>query len=77
MSAVNDVVQNETRKQNEQLPSITIAKTWRQTPAQRTVVFAIPRKMAEFYDLSKPSTIYLIPKKDGIMLKKLNLENVK
>jgi hypothetical protein len=55
---------------------IEIVKSWRNTDGCRTIVFPLPYKLAEKYHIEKPAKLYLIPRKDGILLKKVDLEGI-
>jgi hypothetical protein len=55
---------------------IVIVKSWRNTDNARTIVFPLPYKLAEKYDIQKPASLYLIPRQDGILLKKVDLEGI-
>lgn len=55
---------------------IVIVKSWRNTDNARTIVFPLPYKLAEKYHIEKPANLYLIPRDDGILLKKVNLEGI-
>ncbi|MDP9305305.1 MAG: hypothetical protein M3O68_03055 [Thermoproteota archaeon] len=55
---------------------IEIVKSWRNTDGCRTIVFPLPYKLAEKYHIEKPAKLYLIPREDGILLKKVDLEGI-
>lgn len=55
---------------------IEIVKSWRNTDGCRTIVFPLPYKLAEKYHIEKPARLYLIPRQDGILLKKVDLEGI-
>ena len=55
---------------------IEIVKSWRNTDGSRTIVFPLPYKLAEKYGIEKPANLYLIPRKDGILLRKVELEEI-
>jgi hypothetical protein len=55
---------------------IEIVKSWRNTDNCRTIVFPLPYKLAERYHIEKPAKLYLIPREDGILLKKVNFEGI-
>jgi hypothetical protein len=56
---------------------IVIVKSWRNTDSARTIVFPLPYKLAEKYHIEKPANMYLIPREEGILLKKVDLEGIK
>lgn len=62
-------------KQEEQ--EIRIVKSWRNSDGARTVIFPIPYKLAKKYDIEKPANLFLIPRDDGILLRKVNTEGIK
>jgi hypothetical protein len=55
---------------------IVIVKSWRNTDNARTIVFPLPYKLAVKYHIEKPANLYLIPRDDGILLKKVDLEGI-
>ena len=55
---------------------IEIVKSWRNTDGSRTIVFPLPYRLAEKYHIEKPVKLYLIPREDGILLKKVDLEGI-
>jgi len=55
---------------------IEIVKSWRNTDGCRTIVFPLPYKLAEKYNIEKPAKLYLIPRNDGILLRKVDLERI-
>jgi hypothetical protein len=55
---------------------IVIVKSWRNTDGCRTIVFPLPYKLAEKYHIEKPANLYLIPREDGILLKKVELGGI-
>jgi len=55
---------------------IVIVKSWRNTDNSRTIVFPLPYKLAEKYHIEKPGNLYLIPREDGILLRKVDLEGI-
>jgi bifunctional DNA-binding transcriptional regulator/antitoxin component of YhaV-PrlF toxin-antitoxin module len=55
---------------------IEIVKSWRNNDKARTTVFPLPYKLAEKYGIEKPANLYLIPRKDGILLRKVELEEI-
>ena len=55
---------------------IEIVKSWRNNDKARTIIFPLPYKLAEKYGIEKPANLYLIPRKDGILLKKVELEGI-
>jgi hypothetical protein len=55
---------------------IVIVKSWRNADKARTLVFPLPYKLAEKYHIEKPANLYLIPRDDGILLKKVDLEGI-
>ena len=57
-------------------PEIEIVKSWRNTDGCRTIVFPLPYKLAEKDHIEKPAKLYLIPRDDGILLRKVDLEGI-
>jgi hypothetical protein len=51
-----------------------IAKSWTLHPESDTLVFCISRNLAKRYNLKKPCRLVLIPKEDGILLKKMEVK---
>lgn len=51
-----------------------IAKSWTLHPESDTLVFCISRELAQRYNLKKPCKLLLIPQKNGILLKKMELK---
>ena len=69
------IVVNEHMKQEEVEPEndFEVAKSFADHQNRRTLVFCIPSKLAQRYNLKKPCKLLLIPQKDGILLKKMEL----
>ena len=55
---------------------VIIVKSWRNSDGARTIVFPLPYKLAEKYHIEKPANLYLIPRDDGILLRKVDLEEI-
>jgi hypothetical protein len=60
----------------EQNDRIRIIHSWRVNKKSPTLIFAIPQDLRKQYDLDEPGSMYLIPKKEGILLKKVQLEGI-
>jgi hypothetical protein len=74
MSAINSVTQ---MKKEEEQDEVTIIHSYRANKNRRTLIFSIPKHVQERYNLNKPTSLYLIPKKDCFVLRKVDLESVK
>ena len=61
-------------KEKEESEDYEIAKSWTLHSESDTLVFCISRKLAQRYNLKKPCRLLLIPKDDGILLKKMELK---
>ena len=64
---------NETREDEQ----VIIVRFSRNTDNARTVVFPLPYSLAKKYSIEKPANLYLIPREDGILLRKVNLEGIR
>ena len=67
------IVLNEHMKPEE---DFEVAKSFADHRNRRTLVFCIPSKLAQRYDLKKPCKLLLIPKEAGILLKKMELKGI-
>jgi len=70
MSILDNVIQ--TKEQQETM----IIHSYRSSQKTPTILIAIPKEIREQYNLDKPASLYLIRKKDGFFLKKVDLENI-
>lgn len=68
------VVDNVTVKEEQ---GVRIMHSYGKSRNSQTLIFSIPKDIREKYDLSKPASLYLIPKEDYFILKKVDLESVK
>ena len=65
---------------NNKMPGkqrIRIVRSWRNNSNAPTVVFSIPHDLAQIYEIDKPCNLFLIPCRDGILLRKVNLRVIK
>ena len=67
MYEVDNVTQ---MKEEEQEQGYRIIHTYGTSNDSPTLIFLIPKDIREMYDLIKPTSLYLIPKKDYLILKK-------
>ena len=70
------IMDNVTMKE-EQEQGVRIIHSYGKSKDSPTLIFSIPKDIREQYDLSKPTSLYLIPKKDYFILRKVDLESVK
>jgi len=70
---IDSMIQTKEEKQNKR---VWIIKSWKDTANSSTLIFSIPKDLQKEYGLSKPTALYLIPKKGGLFLKKVDLESV-
>jgi hypothetical protein len=56
---------------------IRIIKSWRHTNTSRAVSFAIPFEIAQKYSIEHPVNLFVIPREDGILLRKVDTEGIK
>jgi hypothetical protein len=63
--------------QDDDGTQIKIVKSWRNHDKARTLIFPLPADLAKKYGIEKPAHLYLIPREDGILLRKVNLEGIK
>ena len=63
-----------TKEKEEQ--QTMIIRCYRSSNNSPTILIAIPKEIREQYNLDKPASLYLIPKKDGFFLKKVDLEGI-
>jgi hypothetical protein len=68
MSVIENVKEEDNR--------IRIIHSWRVNKKSPTLIFAIPKDLRERYHLEDPGSMYLIPQKNGILLKKVDLEEI-
>lgn len=71
------VIGNVVQMKEEQEKGVRIIHSYRVSKNSETIIFGIPKDIREQYDFSKPTSLYLIPKKDYLILKKVDLESVK
>jgi hypothetical protein len=57
--------------------SVRVVRTWRMNKEKNTIVFTIPRMLAKKYQLDSPTNMLVIPTSDGILIKKLETEDIK
>jgi hypothetical protein len=63
--------------QDDDGTQIKIVKSWRNHDKARTLIFPLPADLAKKYGIEKPAHLYFIPREDGILLRKVNLEGIK
>ena len=63
-------------KQEEEQQEVRIIHSYKPNRKSPTILIAIPKEIREQYNLDKPCSLYLIPKKDGFFLKKVDLEGI-
>jgi hypothetical protein len=61
----------------EQGNQVKIVKSWRNHDKARTLIFPLPADLAKKYGIEKPAHLYFIPRDDGILLRKVDLEEIK
>ena len=64
------------QKHTMQKDEVLIVRAWRNTDRNRTLIFPLPYKLAEKYGIDKPTNLFLIPREDGILLRKVDLEGI-
>jgi len=65
------------KQKQEPKQKIWIIKSWRDSKKSKSLVFCLPKDIGDKYDIDKPCSLYLIPRSDGILLRKVDLESVK
>jgi len=55
---------------------VRIIKSYKNGSKLSTLLFCIPKDIAKAYDIEKPANLYLIPRKDGILLTKVPMEGI-
>lgn len=71
------VSDNVTQMKEEDEKGVRIIHSYGTSKDSRTLIFSIPKDIRKMYDLTKPTSLYLIPKKDYFILKKVDLDSVK
>jgi hypothetical protein len=61
----------------KEVQRIRIIHSYRVSHKCNTLLFSIPHDIRKQYGLDKPTSLYVIPKKDGILLRKVDLEGIK
>jgi len=74
MSIIDKVIQ--TKEEQTQDQRVRIIHSYRVGKNTPTIIFSIPQDIRKQYNLEKPTSLYLIPKKNGFFLKKVDLEGI-
>ncbi len=69
------VMVNVTMKE-EQEHVVRIIHSYRKSKDSPTIIFGIPKDIREQYNITEPTSLYLIPKEDYFILKKVDLDSV-
>jgi hypothetical protein len=67
----------DTKTRAKDFEKFRIIKSWRHTKKSRSVSFALPFDIAGKYNIEHPAHLFVIPRDDGILLRKVDTEGIK
>lgn len=65
-----------TKEKTDNVQEFRIVKSWRNNAKKPTILFSIPLDLAKKYDITRPANLFLIPREDGILLRKVDTEGI-